>query len=249
MCTPPHKGSVQKQSMLDKSTSRNRGDKKMELQIFNDNRLGSIRAMVIDKEPYFVGKDVTEALGYSNPRDALARHVDPEDAYGVGSDMGAGLGGGLDSQRSWLMRKAGNLVSDMIARMRASADSDSPSKETMGLGEDMGEGTGIGLEKKTKFLMEIAQDQVDGLLDVYSGQKNLAGQAVFRGLQAASSRRQEQGYQTMANSTSEKLDSILAAIEKGQVIYLDGDKLVGGTTTRMDASLGRQRILVERGAI
>ena len=51
----------------------------MELQIFNDNRLGSIRAMVIDKEPYFVGKDVTEALGYSNPRDALARHVDPED--------------------------------------------------------------------------------------------------------------------------------------------------------------------------
>jgi len=183
-------------------------------------------------------------------QDALAKFDTAyKDAYGVGSDMGAGLGGGLDSQRSWLMRKAGNLVSDMIARMRASADSNSPSKETMSLGEDMGEGTGIGLEKKTKFLMEIAQDQVDGLLDVYSGQKNLAGQAVFRGLQAASSRRQEQGYQTMANSTSEKLESILAAIEKGQVIYLDGDKLVGGTTSRMDASLGRQRILVERGAI
>ena len=172
-----------------------------------------------------------------------------KDAYGVASDMGAGLGAGLDSQRSWLMRKAGNLIDDMIARMRASADSNSPSKETMGLGEDMGEGTGIGLEKKTKFLMEIAQDQVDGLLDVYSGQKNLAGQAVFRGLQAASSRRQEQSYQTMANSTSSKLDQILVAIEKGQVIYLDGDKLVGGTTSRMDASLGRQRILVERGAI
>jgi len=44
---------------------------KATLQIFNDNRLGSIRAMVIDKEPYFVGKDVAEALGYSNPRDAL----------------------------------------------------------------------------------------------------------------------------------------------------------------------------------
>lgn len=63
---------------------------KATLQIFNDNRLGSIRAMVIDKEPYFVGKDVAEALGYSNPRDALARHVEPEDKGVVKHDT---LGG------------------------------------------------------------------------------------------------------------------------------------------------------------
>ena len=34
---------------------------------------------MVNDEPYFVGKDVAEILGYSNPRDALARHVDEED--------------------------------------------------------------------------------------------------------------------------------------------------------------------------
>lgn len=35
--------------------------------------------MVIDDEPWFVGKDVADALGYTNPRKALDDHVDPED--------------------------------------------------------------------------------------------------------------------------------------------------------------------------
>ena len=35
--------------------------------------------MLINNEPWFVGVDVALALGYSNPRDALAKHVDPED--------------------------------------------------------------------------------------------------------------------------------------------------------------------------
>lgn len=50
-----------------------------ELQIFNNPEFGKIRAIEMDGEPWFVGKDVASALGYSNPRDALARHVDEED--------------------------------------------------------------------------------------------------------------------------------------------------------------------------
>lgn len=38
-----------------------------------------VRTLIIDKEPYFVGKDVAEILGYKNTRDALNRHVDDED--------------------------------------------------------------------------------------------------------------------------------------------------------------------------
>lgn len=38
-----------------------------------------VRAIAIDGEPWFVGKDVAEALGYSKYRDALSRHVDPDD--------------------------------------------------------------------------------------------------------------------------------------------------------------------------
>lgn len=51
----------------------------MELQVFSNAEFGSVRSVMINNEPYFVGKDVAEVLGYSNTRDALARHVDEED--------------------------------------------------------------------------------------------------------------------------------------------------------------------------
>ena len=38
-----------------------------------------IRIKMVDDEPWFVGKDIAEALGYTNPRDALNRHVDEDD--------------------------------------------------------------------------------------------------------------------------------------------------------------------------
>ena len=43
---------------------------------FFNNEFGTIRTMVINDEPWFVGKDVAGALGYTNSRDALATHVD-----------------------------------------------------------------------------------------------------------------------------------------------------------------------------
>lgn len=50
-----------------------------EVQIFNNEEFGQVRTLVIDGEPWFVGKDVAEILGYSNTRKALADHVDEED--------------------------------------------------------------------------------------------------------------------------------------------------------------------------
>ena len=50
-----------------------------DLQIFNSAEFGEIRTVTIDNEPWFVGKDVAEALGYSNTRDALATHISEED--------------------------------------------------------------------------------------------------------------------------------------------------------------------------
>ena len=51
-----------------------------ELQIFNNPEFGEIRTIEIDGEPWFVGRDIATALGYSNQRNAIARHVDSEDA-------------------------------------------------------------------------------------------------------------------------------------------------------------------------
>lgn len=49
------------------------------LKIFENPRFGKVRAVPVDGEPWFVGKDVAEALGYSNPRKALSDHVDTDD--------------------------------------------------------------------------------------------------------------------------------------------------------------------------
>lgn len=50
-----------------------------DLKVFENKEFGSIRTVQIDNEPYFVGKDVAEILGYSNTKDAIATHVDAED--------------------------------------------------------------------------------------------------------------------------------------------------------------------------
>lgn len=49
------------------------------LQIFKNERFGIIRNINLNGEPYFVGKDVAEALGYLNTRQALSSHVDKDD--------------------------------------------------------------------------------------------------------------------------------------------------------------------------
>lgn len=49
------------------------------LQLFNNPDFGEIRALELDGQPWFVGKDVATALGYAKPENALASHVDDED--------------------------------------------------------------------------------------------------------------------------------------------------------------------------
>ena len=43
---------------------------------------GELRTVEIDGEPWFVGKDVAAALGYTNSRDAIATHVFADDKGG-----------------------------------------------------------------------------------------------------------------------------------------------------------------------
>ena len=50
-----------------------------EIQVFNNPEFGNVRTVIINGEPWLIGKDVAQALGYSNPRDALSKHVDDED--------------------------------------------------------------------------------------------------------------------------------------------------------------------------
>lgn len=49
------------------------------LRVFTNDQFGSIRTLEIDGEPWFVGKDVADVLGYADTNKAVAMHVDEED--------------------------------------------------------------------------------------------------------------------------------------------------------------------------
>lgn len=50
-----------------------------EIKIFESETFGKIRVTEINDEPWFVGKDIAESLGYAKPENAVAVHVDDED--------------------------------------------------------------------------------------------------------------------------------------------------------------------------
>lgn len=68
---------------------------------FNNDEFGSIRTMVIDGEPWFVGKDVTSILGYTNPSKAILDHVDADDKLNNETLSSLGQRGG------WLINESG----------------------------------------------------------------------------------------------------------------------------------------------
>lgn len=72
-----------------------------ELKIFENEEFGQVRTIVINNEPWFVGKDVTEALGYKNASKALADHVEECDKLNNESLSSLGQRGG------WLINESG----------------------------------------------------------------------------------------------------------------------------------------------
>lgn len=71
------------------------------LQIFNSPEFGQVRTIRQNREPWFVGKDVAEILGYTNPSKALVDHVDDEDKLNNDSLSSLGQRGG------WLINESG----------------------------------------------------------------------------------------------------------------------------------------------
>jgi len=77
------------------------------LQIFNNPEFGSIRTTEVNGEPYFVGKDVTEILGYQNGNRDIIRHVDEEDRIMLDSETQYQNGIELGQRGGWLINESG----------------------------------------------------------------------------------------------------------------------------------------------
>lgn len=72
-----------------------------EIKVFENDAFGSVRTIGREGDVWFVGKDVAEILGYTNPSKALADHVDEEDKLNNESLSSLGQRGG------WLINESG----------------------------------------------------------------------------------------------------------------------------------------------
>lgn len=73
-----------------------------ELQVFSNPEFGAVRSMMIEDAPWFVGRDVTSALGYAKAQNALKTHVNPDDALirGIIDNLGR-------TQRTTIINESG----------------------------------------------------------------------------------------------------------------------------------------------
>lgn len=71
-------------------------------EIFKNTEFGTVRVVMINEIPWFVGKDVAEALGYNEPHKAIQRHVDEDDGmkYPITDSTGR-------KQETWLINESG----------------------------------------------------------------------------------------------------------------------------------------------
>ena len=86
-----------------------------ELQIFSNEQFGSVRVIEQKGEPWFVGKDVADILGYTNQNEAIQDHVDEEDK--LNSKTLSSFELNLGQRGGWLINESGLYSLIMSSKM------------------------------------------------------------------------------------------------------------------------------------
>lgn len=163
----------------------------------------------------------------------------------IGGDLVTGLWTGVKDKLSWLKGKLKGFTKEVLGSIKDFFGVHSPSTETAWIGEMLDQGLAKGVQ-------DHAADPVKAMRTVSKGVLGAAEEA--NGLSIERSVRQVGAQAVGANALTgsdvlAKLDGILSAIERGQVLTIDGTALVGSTLTTYDAKLGQRRALAARGAL
>ncbi len=207
-------------------------------------------------------------LGYAETVDTIANSTDEEleeltstwtdaasDAEKLGKDWGRAVYQGMIKG---MRLESSNVISELhglATRMRHTMQNDlgihSPSTVFEGMGGNSMLGLIGGIRKKLPELREMMHSASDTMRQGYDPGALTAALpnplALERSFSAYPSS-QAQAAEQLSSGLGAKLDRILAAIEAGQIIAIDGDRFVGATLDRFDNALGRNAILAGRGA-
>lgn len=168
----------------------------------------------------------------------------PSQMASIGRNLIEGLWNGIKNMTSWIKSKIQGFGKTVLNGLKNVFGIKSPSKETAWMGEMLDEGLAQGVDKHAgeplKAFNNLANDM-------------LAQDAAFNGLTFNRRLSTNFGPESAASAASSgllgKLDKILAALERGQVLTIDGKALVGSTINAYDSKLGQRRALAERGAL
>ena len=169
----------------------------------------------------------------------------PQSMLSIGKDLVRGLWNGISDMTGWVIGKIQGFGSSVLSGIKSFFGIKSPSRLFRDeIGAMLAKGMAIGLEDNADAPIAAMQHVSRGVLDAA---QSINGLQVERSVQSRTAA--SQAAAATSAGVGSKLDAILAAIERGQVIALDSKLLIGATADGYDNTLGQRRALVARGAL
>jgi phage-related protein len=168
-----------------------------------------------------------------------------KDIASVGKELIKGLWNGIKDMTSWITGKLEGFGKSVLSGIKSFFGIKSPSRVFRDeVGKMLAEGMAVGIEDNADKPLEAMTDLSRDLLGEADAVNGLTLERRLQHTFAA-----PESLSSAETGILGRLDKILTAIERGQILTLDGDSLVGGTADRMDGRLGQRRALVARGAV
>ena len=165
--------------------------------------------------------------------------------FNIGKDLVRGLWNGIKDMTSWVIGKIQGFGESILGGIKSFFGIKSPSRVFRDqVGKMLTEGMADGIEANADAPLNAMTNLSNDLLNEAEGLNGLALERSINHTFGA-----PDTVTAAETGMLGKLDKILAAIERGQVLLLDGKALVGATADMTDNALGRRRALVARGAV
>lgn len=169
----------------------------------------------------------------------------PSKMLDVGKDVVKGLWNGISDMAGWIAGKLETFGSNVLNGIKDFFGIESPSKVFRDeVGKMLAAGLAEGIERNASDPLHAMADLSRDVLGEADAMNGLTLERKLQNTFAA-----PEAVSAAETGMLDKLDRILAAIERGQILTIDGSALVGATLNRTDSALGRRRELVARGAI
>ena len=160
----------------------------------------------------------------------------------IGGNVVEGVWNGINNKIEWIKAQLRKFKDAVIAALKREFGIASPSKLMRDeIGNYLAEGVAVGISES-----DAPTDAVrDMRNDILNEARDINGITLERQLNTTF--RSDQTFTMAETGILGRLDSILRAIENGQIIAIDGEALVGATLSNIERKLGQNHILAERG--